>query len=373
MKSVLSIIARIIRWVFVAGIVLFSMATLMGKSYAQTGILLLLATFLACWPGFIRKKWNRTVSFISRAVVIVCLISVNAVFFRMEPKNSIYGSEEHRQNLMDIYDEMMMDWPAGTEDIYIETRFGTVHVLGCGSMENPPLLMIHAASMGAHSWAENLEPLLDQYRIYSIDNIGSGNKSQLRDAQVYPANGKELADLYALIADSLGVIGSPVFGASNGGFVAMNYAYYYPERVESLALFGPMGLTRLTRSSIMMLSLATIYPFPFIRDQTAKWALGEGDNVHRKYGDWFNAIMKGTIPSLAQPVPMTSAQKKAMDLPVLLFLGTKDRIVGDVELARQAAMDFPDIQIEVLESGHLVSVEHAESVNKVVRAFLGLE
>ncbi|KPL13843.1 MAG: hypothetical protein AMS26_12900 [Bacteroides sp. SM23_62] len=373
MKSVLRILANIIRWIIIAGMVLFSFATFMGKSYAQTLILLMVVASLAYWPGFNREKWNRTVSFISRVFFIVLLLVVNSVFFGMEPKSSIYLSELHRENLMEIYGEMMRDWPAETEDIYIDTDFGKVHVLACGPKDNPPLIMVHAASMGAHSWAENLEPLINHYRIYSIDNIGEGNKSILDDPMVYHADGKEIAGLYARISDSLGVDRSPVFGASNGGFIIMNYAYYHPERVESLALFGPMGLTQLNGGSIMMLSIASMYPFQFVRDRVTKWALGEDEYVNRKYGDWFNCIMEGTIPSVARPVPMTMGQKKEMTLPVLLFLGTDDRIVGDADFAMQTARDFPNIQIEILESGHLISVEHAEYVNEKISEFLNLE
>lgn len=174
-----------------------------------------------------------------------------------------------------------------------------------------------------------------------------------------------------MIADSLGVGRSPVLGASNGCFIAMSYAFYYPEKVEKLALFGPMGLTQLTGTSIMMLSLATMYPFQFVRDYVMRWALGDDDYVVAEYGDWFNCIMEGTIPSVAQPVPLTTEQKKQMKMPVLLFLGTNDAIVGDGEYARQVAEDFPDIRIEALESGHLVSVEQRDTVNKVVSEFLG--
>ncbi len=59
-----------------------------------------------------------------------------------------------------------------------------------------------------------------------------------------------------------------------------------------------------------------------------------------------------------------------MDLPVLLFLGTKDKIVGDADFAEKTAGDFPNIQIEVLESGHLIAVEHAGYVNQIVNEFL---
>ena len=305
-------------------------------------------------------------------MLILALLLVSFTAFKPEPKSSIYLSEELKTELVEIYAEKVKIWPKGTENIYLETAYGAVHVLACGTKENPPLVMIHAASMGAHSWAENLAPLLDHYRIYSIDNIGEGNLSQLNDALNYPKSQEEIADHLAEILDALGVERSPVFGASNGGFVGMCYAYHYPGRVESMALFGPMGLTQLTGNSMMMLSIATMYPFRFVRDWVARWALGEDAYVHETYGRWFDCIMRGTVPSVARPVPMTTGQKTRMDMPVLLFLGTSDPIVGDAGRAEEMAEEYPEIRIEILDSGHMIAIEHRDYVNGVVSEFLGL-
>jgi len=373
MKRIGFIIFQIFRYLLVILLLLFSIATLMGHSYLQTFFIWLVLVAIIYWPSVLGNKWGKRISLGIRLVSIAILFCVSFLAFRPAPKSSIYLSEELRNELMGIYDQKVANWPENTEDIVIESMYGTVHVLACGNPDNPPLVMIHAASMGAHSWAENLDPLIDHYRIYSVDNIGEGNKSDLKDALVYPGNQQEIADHFALIMDSLGVIRSPLFGASNGGFIAMCYTYYYPERVESLALFGPMGLTQLSGKSIMMLSVASLYPFQVVRDLVTKWALGEAPEVIDSYGDWFNCIMKATIPSVAMPVPMTTEQKASMDLPVLLFLGTNDPIVGEVEHAKEVAEEYPNIRIEVLDSGHLVAVEHADYVNSVVNDFLALE
>jgi pimeloyl-ACP methyl ester carboxylesterase len=79
--------------------------------------------------------------------------------------------------------------------------------------------------------------------------------------------------------------------------------------------------------------------------------------------------MQGTIPSVAKPVPMTVEQKKKMNLPILLFLGTKDQIVGDSAIAKKTAEEFPNIKIIILESGHLIAVEHFKVVNEEIKSF----
>ena len=368
----LKIIIQLVKWILITGIILFTLSLFLNKSYAQTTLFLLMAVSLAWWPKIISKRWNRKIATISRISFLFVLVLIKVIFLQGKPKTTIYTLKENRETLMAIYDECSYYWPKDTEDIFIETEYGKVHVLACGKKNNPPILLFHAASMGAHSWAETLPPLLENYRIYAVDNICEGNKSQLNDALNYPNTQKEIADLYAFIAESLGIKRSPVFGASNGGFIAQVYTYYYPEKVESLALFGPMGLTQLSGKSIFMLSAASLYPLQAVRNSVTKWAIGNDEYVNRKYGDWFNQIMKATIPSVAMPVPMKTLQKQQMDLPVLLFLGTKDAIVGDADIAKQAALDYPNIQIEILDSGHLISVEKADFVNATITEFLHL-
>lgn len=369
MKTIKNIF-KVLRWFVAILIILFSVATLMNKSYGPTLTLVLIATLLVFWPVNIEKKLNSKISTILRVLSIVLLIIVKQTVFKSEPKSSIYKSEQNRRIVMAIYNDCMEKWPSDTKERFIITKYGKVHVLECGNKDKPPLVMFHAASMGAHSWAENLGPILDQYHIYSFDNPGEGNKSELHDALVFPSSPKELADLYNTLLNELNIDSAIVFGASNGGFIAQNLAYYYPEKVLKLALFGPMGLTQLTKGSIAMMGLSTMYPFQYFRNAVSNWAIGTDPVCHQEYGDWFNAIMKGTIPSIAGPIPMSTEQKNSVKLPILLFLGTKDKIVGDAQKAKDMAQEYPNIQIEILESGHLIAVEHSEKVNETILTFL---
>lgn len=369
MKAI-SIVLKVIRWFVAILILLFAIAPLLGGSYGQAISLALIASLILYWPTKIKTRLGQNVSFAFRILCIVLLLIGMKTLFKSDQKTSIYRSEAEKQELMAIYRDLMADWPSETKSQYVMTPYGKVHYLECGEPEDPPLVMFHAASMGAHSWAENLDPLLDHYHIYAIDNIGEGNRSELSDALQFPANPEDVASFYNHLLDQLSIDSAIVFGASNGGFIAQTLAYYYPAKVSSMMLFGPMGLTPLTRGSIAMMSISTMYPFQFLRNAVANWALGKDPVCHVKYGEWFNQIIKGSIPSIAHPVPLTQAQKETMDIPVLLFLGTEDKIVGDVDVAQKMGAMYPNCQIEILESGHLIAVEHAEAVNKTISIFL---
>ena len=365
------IVALIFKIILSILLILMTIALFASYSYLQGFLLLLIIVFLFYWPGFVKKK-SKSISYLkySRITTIVILFVTYFFVSATTSKTSIYRSDNHKKQLLNIYDQKMEDWPMGYEDIYIKTKYGIVHAVFYGNKSKPPILLFHAASMGAHSWAENLPALIKKFCVYAIDNIGEGNKSVLIDALVYPKDGKEVSALYAEIADSLGVYKSSIIAASNGGFIALNYAYYYPDRVETLSLLGPMGLTKLSNNSIFMMAISSMYPFPFIKNKTLKWALGDSDYVLNKYGDWFDCILSSTIPSIAKPTPITKAQKRQIKNPILLFLGTKDPIVGDPDLAAKAANDFPNIQIEIVESGHLIGVEKKEIVNEKLSHFL---
>ena len=349
---------------------MLSSAMLLNRSYALGICWMGVATALIYWPGYFRKRWNYRIEWMSRGLFILTIFILMQTVFKSLPKESIYTSPEEKGHLMDIYAKQMISWPENTEHLYIMTKFGKVHVLALGDTALPPVILLHAASMGAHSWAENLPALIDQYRIYAIDNIGEGNLSELSDALMFPRNDEEIADLYVSLMDSLGVKQAPVLGASNGGFIAMSLAKYYPYKVTSLVLFGPMGLTPLTFRSIMMLSIASMYPLQPVRDWVMEWALGTDRRVIENYGEWFNTIMKGTIPSVAQPLTLSKSDKEKMTMPVLLFLGTNDALVGDASMAADKGREFPNISIEIMNSGHLIAVEKADSVNQILERFL---
>jgi len=350
-------------------LMLFAATTFLGEAYFQTISICAIIIVLFYWPVLANKK---VLSFATRSTFIGLMLLLQFTAFKGKAKQSIYLTESLKNELYSIYNSKIKYWPDSTEQIFIETKYGKVHVLAYGDKKLPPLLMFHAASMGAHSWTENLTPLLDHYRIYAIDNIGEGNLSELDNALVYPKTSKEIADLYAFIANALRVERSAIFGASNGGYIAQAYAYYYPEKVESVALFGPMGITPLSNKSVFMLSAASMFPSDFVRDKVVYWAFGSDSYCHERYGDWFDVIMKGTIPSIALPKPMTIEQKKSMTMPILLFLGTSDPIVGDAEIAKMEAEHYPNIDIHILNSGHLIAVEHKEFINRKIAEFLNI-
>jgi pimeloyl-ACP methyl ester carboxylesterase len=230
-------------------------------------------------------------------------------------------------------------------------------------------MLLHAASMGAPSWAPNAGPLVEAgFRVFAIDHIGEGGRSILRDPTRFPSNNEEVAALYANVAERLGIERGPVVGASAGGQRALRYTLDNPERVSHLALLGPMGLTPLSMQASLKMMMASMRPTPRRIDSTARWALGTHPAVAEGYGEWFQVVVRSVAspPRVARPTATPVDELRMISVPTLVVLGDHDNLVGAPDRAQRRAGSIPKVDVHVLPSAHLVNVECAASVNRMV-------
>jgi pimeloyl-ACP methyl ester carboxylesterase len=288
----------------------------------------------------------------------------------MGNKSSIYKNPEIEKKLMTIYENRMVQWPVPYESRYIKTQYGKVFVVISGPEDAPPLLLLHASAMANWSWLYNIEGLNKYYRTYAIDTIGDAGRSILDDVDKYPNDGQSLADLYTEIMDLLGVQKACFMGASQGGFISTNMALYAPERIKKLILCGPMGYTG-TNISVLRILFTTMFPVKPIQKSTTRWAFGDDPHINKVVEDWFRLILEGVISRQARPQPFSLEQLKSLNIPVLLLLGKRDGLVGNPENTKKLAKNIPDAQVEIIDTGHLISAERPDQFNKLVIDFIG--
>jgi pimeloyl-ACP methyl ester carboxylesterase len=358
-----------LRWILTALLALLLLSgVLRGEWFSAV---LLVVALVAVVP--VTRRWRETrlpwfFHPITRTVLIlVALLSVVGVL-RVSKPQSIYTSEEARSRLHQIYDEKMQEWPVPFEDRYIETVYGSVHVVVSGAAELPPLLLLHASGVGSWSWKHNVEELSRFYRVHAIDLIGDAGKSEFRSMDHVFRSGSDQANLYAEIADSLGVSTAYVAGASEGGFIATNYALHYPERVKKLALICPMGYAGAT-SAVLRIMLTQYFPLAPLQDSTFAWAFSQSPALQSEFGEWFRLLMGNTSPIKVAPLPFSSEERQSLQVPVLFIFGERDNLVGDPRRAEELVQDIPSVDVAVLDAGHLAAAEEPASVNELLLEF----
>jgi pimeloyl-ACP methyl ester carboxylesterase len=286
-------------------------------------------------------------------------------------RQPLYKSIEIKEKLWQVYNTKLEQWPVPYETRFVETEYGQIHVIISGPEDAPPVLLLHAASMGAWSWLYNVEALTGDFRTYAVDYIGEPGKSELMDMNKVPADGEALSDLYGHIADELGIAAPyDLVAASFGGYIAVNHALHAPERVGKVVLLGPMGITPATSITNVKLVLYMLFPLKIFHNRMLHWALGDDPRVLAETEEWFRLVLSGITRKGVGPRTFSPEQLQEVRAPLLLILGNRDQLVGDPEKVRPLAEKVPDVRIEVLSSAHLIGAEQPKESNTLIKEFL---
>jgi pimeloyl-ACP methyl ester carboxylesterase len=232
------------------------------------------------------------------------------------------------------------------------------------------MLLLHASGVSSWSWKYNVEELSQSYRTYAIDTLGDVGKSEYASFDNILKTGEDQANLYAEIADELGIDKAVIVGASDGGAIASHYALNYPERVEKLALLGPMGYAG-ANESIIRIMFAQFFPLEPIQKSTFKWAFSDSDKLIEEFGEWFTLTMTGYTGGAIRVAPsmLSAEQRQSFQMPVMFIFGTRDNLVGDPEAAQALVQDIPDVRVEIVEAGHLMGGEIPNECNQLILEF----
>lgn len=369
----MSTMLAILGWVFVGIFSLLTISMLLMHNWLAAIVMFLLV--LLCLPLlnlFLQDRFDISIHPLLRGILIAGLLVVFAWLLVGGKKTSIYASPEIKAQFMNIYDEKMAEWPVPYEDVFLDTDYGTVHVIVSGPQDAPPLLLLHASGVSGWSWKYNVSGLNEQYRTYAIDLIGDAGKSEFTSMDHVMKTGQDQAGLYSEIADMLGVQKAYVVGASEGGFIATNFALNYPGRVEKLALLGPMGYAG-AMQSIMRITFTQFFPLKPIQESTFRWAFSDSDKLEEDFNEWFHLFMTGIAPVKVAPTTLPAEERQRLQVPVLFVFGEKDNLVGDPQAARQLVQDIPDVRVEIVDAGHLMAAELPREVNDLVIDFFESE
>jgi pimeloyl-ACP methyl ester carboxylesterase len=291
----------------------------------------------------------------------------------MSAASSIYRLPSHAKNVAVAYDAIFARWPVPATTHTVRTRWGSVNVIESGPKDGQPVLALHAASMAAISWLPNIGVLHDEgFRVFMPDYIGEAGRSQLDEIDVFPRTPAEIGALQVEISDGLGLDRAHLLGASNGGHAALRMALAEPERVQSIALLGPMGVQPLSFTAIARMMMVNIFPSPRRVDRTVRWSIGSAPAVLDAYGHWFATVLRGIAspPRVGAPVYLRPDEWARIGVPVLLVLGNNDPLVGPPSKALRRVSAAPSLTARTLSSGHLVGVERADEVNRLLVEFL---
>lgn len=141
----------------------------------------------------------------------------------------VFKNEKLRDEVYRTYDLLIEKWNTEVNQLDIETKYGSTHVIHFGNPEAKPLVLFHGVGdNSALMWIYNASALKEKFNVFAIDTLGGPGKSVPNENY-----NKEFDDATWIdeVLDKLGVKKAFVAGVSNGGYLSQLYTLKRPERV----------------------------------------------------------------------------------------------------------------------------------------------
>jgi pimeloyl-ACP methyl ester carboxylesterase len=241
---------------------------------------------------------------------------------------------------------------------------GDIHYQITGDT-GPVLLLTHGYGATSAMFGPNLAALAARHRVLTWDLRGHGRSAYPADATHYSA-ANALADMTALLAE-LGVDQAALGGHSLGGFLSLDFAVTFPERVSALVLIGtgPGYRNDGARDDWNRRAHTTAARLA----ERGLAGLGSSDELHSGEHRDASGLIHAATHTLTQRDAHVIDGLPRITVPTLVVVGAEDKpfqgaadyMAGKIPGARKVVI--PD-------AGHAPNVSQPELFNAEVTGFL---
>lgn len=270
---------------------------------------------------------------------------------------SIYKSEEGKMIILKVYEDILNKAPVKLKEHMIKTSQGTTCVYTCGQVDLPPLFLIHGSGSNSFCWLGDLEFYSKHYHVYMIDVIGEANFSEEnRPSYKTSAYAMWLHD----IQEHFNLNTISIIGLSLGGWIGMNYAIAFPDKVDYITMISSGGFAS-TKASFYFKLLFYVM-FSKKEDEKISRLLNGGklpdlNEEGLKKALAFTNLIQDHMTLRNEPLPLF----KAIDLnrvtsKVLAIYGEKDALLRPEKSIQHLQTNLKYFNGIVLEDvGHIVT------------------
>lgn len=249
---------------------------------------------------------------------------------------------------MALYDSVLERWPVPYETLNMPTRYGNTFAIVSGEKVAPPLILLHGAGTNSTMWVGDVAEYSRHYRVYAVDLLGEPGKSAPnRPAWDGPAYAEWLDD----VLDALKIEKATLVGLSQGGWTALKFSVYKPERVEKLVLLTPGGITPDKMSFVIR-----VVPLLLL----GRWGIKRVNRmlfadqpVPDQVEEVMTLIYTHFKPRLGVLPIFSDEELKRLTMPVLLAIGAEDALRDAEKIVNRVKGLLPDLTAVIIpKAGH---------------------
>ncbi|UCH10751.1 MAG: alpha/beta hydrolase [Fidelibacterota bacterium] len=289
---------------------------------------------------------------------------------------SLYKSPEAKAIAYESYDKVMEFWPVAYEEVWVETDYGTSHVIVSGPEGADPVFLLPGLFADATMWYANVGALAEHYRVYCLDQITYGGKSEPEGNTV-----EDIHDYVTWFSQHLAHFGydkAAVAGLSYGSWLGLALAREIPDAIAAVIMLDPSETFVKMGGAIAWKGFWNFAFFPN-RNKYRNFFTWIGGGFSSPQSDiWLehmlDVIEHGSVGMFDIPQHRIyySEDLTNVTMPVLVLAGGKPIVYKDPQVfAAAAAQALPHAEIEIVPgTGHSLNVEKADAVNARMVDFL---
>lgn len=281
--------------------------------------------------------------------------------------SSLFKSESAKERILSLYDAKLASLPVTTTSLFVETSFGSTHILEAGNPENPPLLLVHGSNGCAPVALETYIELIDHFHVYAVDVLAQPNKSAENVLSMSDLSyGKWIID----VLDALKIDTIPIAGFSLGGLIILKTLEYADERISEVFLTAPAYIVN--GNPLKAIFKMFIPMKRFIKTKNEKLLkrvvnelFTEPDEFPFTYlGQVFQHFNMDFTPV---PVIKEKAAKK-IKTPITLIASQNDLIFPGEKMLKRAKNIFPSLKSGNLlaDSKHVPNTQSNALINQMI-------
>lgn len=313
-------------------------------------------------------------------------------------KMSLYKSEQGFNEIMEWYEGLIEQIEIPVESRFVETRFGSTHMLVCGPQDGEPLILVQAAAGSAPLWRKQLPEFAKHFRVFALDTVGQPGLSAPNPPSYL---NDDYCDWLIDILDQLGIEKAHFIGISAGGWQVMRTGIKYPQRVNKVVLLSPTGvsharlpikiwLTKVLRKSKNVDALENDLTAKSVKSKSPGGSFGTFDRqlaramalctrhfrLDRSMGVYDEKTNKVSFLKAIKVLRtfFLSEPKKLLcqfKCEALVIFGEHEVLYDPYKVSKRAELYFPNTKTRVLAgAGHAVIYDKPEEANKIIIDFL---
>ena len=256
--------------------------------------------------------------------------------------NTFFNDKQAAAYAEKLYEAKLESLNIQYEYKQIETTFGLTNIVIAGTVNKPPLLLIHGSNGCAPIAIEALMELLNDYRVYAVDVIGQPNKSEASRLNLMNDDyGKWIYEITA----RLNLNNLTIVGISFGGFISYKALLYDESKIKNAFLIVPAGIIN---GNPFKAILKVFLPMKLYKKTRNK------KYVHRFLNVLFTEKDKFAIQFLSiiflhfdmdfSPIPLITKKEAArIKTPIYFIASKKDLFFPGEKLLKRVSKIFPSL------------------------------